>query len=74
MNRDRLEGGWKMAKGTIQERWGKLTNDDLDVIEGKREKLIGKLQERYGFAKEQAEKELEKFEKTLGESSTASKK
>ena len=45
MNRDRIEGNWKMMKGKIQEQWGKLTDDDLDVIEGKREQMIGKIQE-----------------------------
>ena len=61
MNRDVLQGNWKQLKGNIKERWGKLTDDDLTVIEGKRDKLAGKLRERYGYAKEQAEKEVQAF-------------
>ena len=57
MNADSLKGMWKQAAGSAQRRWGKLTNDDLDVIEGDRKKLVGKLQERYGYAKEEAERE-----------------
>ncbi|MEC0229555.1 MULTISPECIES: CsbD family protein [Paenibacillus] len=52
-----FKGKWKQLKGETQKQWGKLTNDDLDVIDGEREKLIGKLQERYGHSKEAAEKE-----------------
>lgn len=59
MNRDQLEGNWRQIKGAIQERWGKLTDDDLDVIDGRRERLVGKLQERYGLAKAAAERELD---------------
>ena len=61
MNKDRLEGDWTNLKGKIKEKWGKLTDDDLKVIEGKRDQLSGKLQERYGYEIEQAEKELEDF-------------
>lgn len=61
MNKDQLLGDWKDLKGKIKEKWGKLTDDDLKVIEGKRDQIAGKLQERYGYAKEQAEKELEEF-------------
>jgi uncharacterized protein YjbJ (UPF0337 family) len=52
-----FKGKWKQVKGEAQKQWGKLTNDDLDVIDGEREKLVGKLQERYGYAKDEAEKE-----------------
>jgi len=45
----------------VQEKWGKLTDDDLDVIEGKKDQLVGRLQERYGYSKEQAEKELKSW-------------
>jgi uncharacterized protein YjbJ (UPF0337 family) len=62
MNKDQLEGDWTNLKGKIKEKWGKLTDDDLKVIEGKRDQLAGKLQERYGYAKEQAEKELKEFQ------------
>ena len=58
MNWDQIAGNWKQFKGTVKEKWGKLTDDDLDVIEGKKDQLLGRLQERYGYTKEQAEKEL----------------
>ena len=61
MNWDRVEGNWTKLKGQAQEKWGKLTNDDLDVIEGKRDQLAGKLQERYGYAKDKAEREADEF-------------
>lgn len=63
MNWDQLEGNWMQAKGKVKEKWGKLTDDDLTVAQGKRDVLAGKLQERYGMAKEQAEKELDSFAK-----------
>ena len=61
MNWDEVKGNWKNLKGQVKERWGKLTDDDLTVIEGKKEQLIGKIQERYGYEKEQAEKEIKDF-------------
>jgi len=51
-------GNWKQVKGKVKEQWGKLTDDDLDVIAGKRDQLEGKLQERYGYAKDRAQKEM----------------
>gem|GEM_PF-84859 len=51
MDWNRVEGNWKQMKGKVKEQWGKLTDDDLDVINGKREQLEGKIQERYGYAK-----------------------
>ena len=51
MDWNRVEGNWKQFKGAAKEKWGKLTDDDLNVIEGRREQLEGKLQQRYGFAK-----------------------
>lgn len=63
MNQDTFEGNWKQLKGKVKEEWGKLTNDDLDVIAGKRDQLIGRLQERYGMAKETAEKRISEFER-----------
>lgn len=62
MNWDQIEGNWKQFKGKVKEKWGELTDDDLQVIGGKRDKLIGKLQEKYGIVKEEAEKELKNFE------------
>jgi len=61
VNKDRIEGNWEQVKGHVQKAWGKLTNDDLDVIEGDRKKLSGKVQERYGVAKDEAEKQVKKW-------------
>jgi uncharacterized protein YjbJ (UPF0337 family) len=57
-----MQGNWKQFKGKIKEKWGKLTDDDLDVAEGKRDQLVGKIQERYGITKEEAERQYEEFE------------
>jgi len=65
MNWDRVEGNWKTFKGQVQQKWGKLTSDDLDVIEGKRTELAGRLQERYGFAKDEAEKDIDTWLKSV---------
>ena len=62
MNKDQASGNWKQFKGTVKEKWGKLTDDDLTVIEGKRDQLVGKIQERYGYQKEAAEKEVKAWE------------
>ena len=59
MNDDTLKGQWKQFRGEVQKQWGKLTNDDLDEIAGEREKLMGKLQERYGRAREVVHKEVD---------------
>jgi uncharacterized protein YjbJ (UPF0337 family) len=59
MNWDRIEGNWKEIKGKAQQQWGKLTDDDLDVIEGRREELEGVLQNRYGYAKDMARTEVD---------------
>jgi len=61
MNSDTLQGKWKQAKGAIKERWGKLTDDDLDVINGQRDQLVGRVQERYGFEKDQAQKQVDEW-------------
>jgi uncharacterized protein YjbJ (UPF0337 family) len=58
MDWNRVEGNWKQMKGKVKEQWGKLTDDDLDVINGKQEQLEGRLQQRYGYAKDQAQKEV----------------
>jgi len=60
-NWDQIEGKWTQVRGQVKEKWGKLTNDDLDVIKGKRDQLAGKIQESYGRTKEQAQKEIEEF-------------
>ena len=59
MNWDRVEGNWKEFKGKVQLQWGKLTNDDLDVIEGKRTELAGRLQQRYGVAQDEVERDID---------------
>jgi len=61
MNEDILKGKWHMLQGDVKKKWGQLTNDDLTVISGEREKLMGILQTKYGYKKEQAEKEYEEF-------------
>lgn len=61
INEDILKGNWKQFTGDIQRRWGELTNDELDQIQGSREKLIGKIQERYGKNRAEAEKEVDEF-------------
>jgi uncharacterized protein YjbJ (UPF0337 family) len=61
MNWDQIEGKWKQASGRVREKWGKLTDDDLVAINGRREQLVGKVQERYGLAKEAAEKQVDEF-------------
>jgi len=60
MNRDVFAGRWKQLKGRARERWGRLTDDELDQIEGERERLIGLLQEKYGWAREEAEEEVDR--------------
>lgn len=59
---NKIAGDWKQFKGKVKEKWGKLTHDELDVIEGKREQLIGKLQEHYNYSYEDAKKEVLKWE------------
>ncbi len=61
MNSDQLSGKWKQLKGAAKERWGKLTDDDLDVIDGQTDQLIGKVQERYGVAREAAKKQVDEW-------------
>lgn len=61
MNWDQVEGNWKQLKGKAQEKWGRLTNDELDVVAGNREQLVGRLQEHYGLAREEAEKEADRW-------------
>jgi uncharacterized protein YjbJ (UPF0337 family) len=61
MNWDQVEGNWKQFAGKVKAKWGKLTDDDLTVIAGKRDQLSGKLQSLYGYKKDQAENELDQF-------------
>lgn len=62
MNNDIIQGNWKQLKGTVQQKWGQLTNDEIDRIEGDATKLSGLLQERYGKTKEQAEREVDEWQ------------
>jgi uncharacterized protein YjbJ (UPF0337 family) len=64
MNWDRIEGNWKQVKGLAIEKWGKLTDDDVDVVAGRRDQLAGKIQERYGMAKADAEKQVADWQRT----------
>jgi uncharacterized protein YjbJ (UPF0337 family) len=65
MNWDQLKGKWLQVKGSAKQHWGKLTDDDLEYIAGHREILVGKLQERYGFAKEEAQKKADEWMKSI---------
>ena len=67
MNWDQVEGKWKQYKGQAKAKWGKLTDDDLDVIDGKRQQIVGKIQERYGISREVAEQQADEFVKTMKE-------
>ena len=65
MNWDQIEGKWKQLKGRVRETWGDLTDDDLDKINGKRDRLAGLVQEKYGVAKDEAERQIARFEREL---------
>lgn len=62
MNKDIIEGNWKELKGKVKVQWGKLTDDRLDVMDGKRDQLSGEIQKAYGITKDEAEKQLKAFE------------
>ena len=62
MNSDTMEGNWKQLKGKVKEQWGKLTDDDFDVIAGKRDQLLGRIQERHGISRDEAEKQVKDWE------------
>ena len=61
MNWDRIEGNWVQFKGKVKQQWAKLTDSDLDYISGKKDELLGKIQERHGIAKDEAEKQLREW-------------
>jgi uncharacterized protein YjbJ (UPF0337 family) len=69
MNKDVLQGKWRETKGKVKEQWGKLTDDDLDRIEGRSEQLLGLLQQRYGYARDKAEEEYRRFTEKCSPSS-----
>jgi uncharacterized protein YjbJ (UPF0337 family) len=74
MNWDQVAGKWKQVQGQAREKWGKLTDDDLHVIAGRRDQLIGRLQERYGYAREEAEREADAFAAGLREGARAARR
>ena len=61
MNSDEMKGKWKQVKGSVKEQWGKLTDDDSEVINGQQDQLVGKIQERYGIAKDAAQKQVDEW-------------
>ncbi len=68
MNWDRIEGNWKQLTGQAKAQWGKLTDDDIALVAGRRDQLAGKLQERYGIAKEEAERQLTEWQRRANDS------
>ena len=74
MNWDRIEGNWKQLKGKTLAQWGKLTEDDFDVVAGRREQLAGKIQERYGVAKDDAQRQVSDWVRRADDSWFASAK
>ncbi|HEX7034550.1 MAG TPA: CsbD family protein [Pseudomonadales bacterium] len=65
MNKDQWQGKWKQLTGQVKKQWGQLTDDDLDQIDGDRQRLEGKIQERYGIAREEARKQIDEFERSI---------
>jgi uncharacterized protein YjbJ (UPF0337 family) len=63
MNWDRVEGSWNEFKGQVKQQWGKLTDDDLDVIAGRRDELVGRIQKAYGLARDEADRQVREWEK-----------
>jgi len=71
MNWDQIEGKWKQTKGAVKEKWGKLTEDDLEAIGGRQDQLVGKIQERYGILREEAKKRVDEWLKANREEPAA---
>ena len=63
MNQDRIQGRWKQIRGKVREQWGKLTDDDLDIIDGRRDQLLGRIQQRHGLAKDEADRQVGEWER-----------
>ena len=74
MNWDQIEGKWKQFKGSVKQKWGKLTDDDLDFIAGQKDVLVGRIQERYGLKKEEAMRQVEEWNSTLGQDEAAAER
>jgi len=70
MNWDQVEGKWKQYSGKVREKWGKLTDSDVEMIKGQRQQLVGKIQERYGIAKDDAERQVNEFTSALSPGDT----
>jgi uncharacterized protein YjbJ (UPF0337 family) len=71
MSDDVIKGDWKQLKGKVRAKWGKLTDDDVETVAGRKEQLIGKLQERYGHAKDEATRQVDAFYHEVGDSNDA---
>lgn len=65
MNREQMAGNWRVMRGKVKEQWGRLTNDDLDVIQGKHDQLVGKIQQRYGKQQDQVERDVDRWLDTV---------
>jgi uncharacterized protein YjbJ (UPF0337 family) len=72
MNWDRIEGNWKQVTGKARERWGELTDSDFEAVAGRRDQLVGRIQERYGIARDLAQKQADEWAKALKEEGKAS--
>jgi len=72
MNWDRIEGNWRQIMGSARERWGKIADDDLEKAGGRRDQLVGRVQERYGIARDEAQKQVDEWAKALKEEEKAS--
>jgi uncharacterized protein YjbJ (UPF0337 family) len=70
MNSDQMEGKWKQMKGSIKSRWGNLTDDDLTVIEGQKDQLVGRVQERYGIARDEAQRQVDEWNRANADTET----
>lgn len=73
MNWDRIEGNWKQLKGKVREKWGKLSDDHIDVVAGKRDKLIGRIQEAYGVTRDEANRQIDEFSRAMHDEVDADK-
>jgi uncharacterized protein YjbJ (UPF0337 family) len=66
MNWDQIKGKWHEIKGSVRAKWGELTDDEIEALDGNREKMVGKIQQKYGVAKEEAEKQVDEWTKSHG--------
>ena len=73
MNWDQVKGNWKQFKGQVKQQWGKLTDDDLHLIGGQKDKLVGRIQERYGLQKDEAQRQVDDWHRDLGEDDEAAR-